>query len=411
MQKHLRLITESLKAMHTFIESAFCHCVPYGFAEQMYLGNPKRNVQKIYSFNSTRVSKRNSAKLSGHGAKRHFIMQKHFCLITESLKAMHTFIESAFARFCHCVPYGFADIAGNNYSDDDMLGIRNGTFKRFTAQLNSTLETQQRQPFSHGAKRHFIMQKHLCLITKSLKAMHTFIESAFARSCHGFFSVQVKAPESDEFPTEDTIVDQLRQVLQMAKDKENVQPPVGLLTTENRQTWAKLRHKLLKCNVNSVSLSCIENCLFVVCLDDGMRTVPSYSTIRKDSTTLELTTMAGHLLHGSGTDAGTANRWYDKFLQAVITRDGVVGFVIEHSPSEGITVLRFIEEFLQTLRMFSLNKFCHALQGFVCQLNEFLILQFREDLFEPFIRQIIGNVRKTAPQRRPPSSFRVCQQP
>ncbi|GIY17479.1 carnitine O-acetyltransferase [Caerostris darwini] len=169
------------------------------------------------------------------------------------------------------------------------------------------------------------------------------------RNCLIFFSVQVKAPESDEFPTEDTIVDQLRQVLQMAKDKENVQPPVGLLTTENRQTWAKLRHKLLKCNVNSVSLSCIENCLFVVCLDDGTRTVPSYSTIRKDSTTLELTTMAGHLLHGSGTDAGTANRWYDKFLQAVITRDGVVGFVIEHSPSEGITVLRFIEEFLQTL--------------------------------------------------------------
>ncbi|KFM62092.1 Choline O-acetyltransferase, partial [Stegodyphus mimosarum] len=75
--------------------------------------------------------------------------------------------------------------------------------------------------------------------------------------------------------------------------------------------------------------------------------VPNYSTIRKDSTTLELTTMAGHVLHGSGTDAGTANRWYDKFLQAVVTRDGVVGIVVEHSASEGITVLRFCEEFLQ----------------------------------------------------------------
>ncbi|XP_055944108.1 choline O-acetyltransferase-like [Argiope bruennichi] len=164
-----------------------------------------------------------------------------------------------------------------------------------------------------------------------------------------FFSLQVKAPDSEELPPEDTLVDQLRQITQMAKDKENIQPPVGLLTTENRQTWAKLRHRMLKRNVNSVSLSILENCLFVVCLDDGTRSVPSYSTIRKDSTTLELTTMAGHVLHGSGTDAGTANRWYDKFLQAVITRDGVVGFVVEHSASEGITVLRFCEEFLQAI--------------------------------------------------------------
>ncbi|GFQ98712.1 choline O-acetyltransferase [Trichonephila clavata] len=172
-----------------------------------------------------------------------------------------------------------------------------------------------------------------------------------------FFSLQVKASDSEDISSEETLVDQLRQIIQMAKDKENVQLPVGLLTTENRQTWAKLRHKLLKRNVNSVSLSILEHCLFVVCLDEGTRTVPSYSTIRKDSTTLELTTMAGHVLHGSGTDAGTANRWYDKFLQAIITRDGVVGFVVEHSASEGITVLRFCEEFLQSLRMFSERKF------------------------------------------------------
>ncbi|GFY71846.1 hypothetical protein TNIN_321532 [Trichonephila inaurata madagascariensis] len=34
---------------------------------------------------------------------------------------------------------------------------------------------------------------------------------------------------------------------------------------------------------------------------------------------------------------------------AILTRDGVVGFVVEHSASEGITVLRFCEEFLQSL--------------------------------------------------------------
>ncbi|KAG8193670.1 hypothetical protein JTE90_024033 [Oedothorax gibbosus] len=161
-----------------------------------------------------------------------------------------------------------------------------------------------------------------------------------------FFSLQVTSESSDEVPSEDTLVDQLRQIVNMTKDKENLQPPVGLLTTENRQTWAKMRNRMLKSNVNSCSLGSIERCLLVMCIDEccGGR-VPSYSTIRKDSNTLEITSMASHVLHGSST--GTANRWYDKFLQAVVTRDGVVGFIVEHSASEGITVLRFCEELLQ----------------------------------------------------------------
>lgn len=68
-------------------------------------------------------------------------------------------------------------------------------------------------------------------------------------------------------------------------------------------------------NANSLSLDLIENSLLVLCLDDGTPNVPSYTTIRKEATTLECATMAAHLLHGSGTDAGSANRWYDKFLQ------------------------------------------------------------------------------------------------
>ncbi|KFM62091.1 Choline O-acetyltransferase, partial [Stegodyphus mimosarum] len=38
-----------------------------------------------------------------------------------------------------------------------------------------------------------------------------------------FFTVQVKPPNSEEFPSENTLVDQLRQVMQMSKDKDNLQ--------------------------------------------------------------------------------------------------------------------------------------------------------------------------------------------
>ncbi|XP_071040979.1 choline O-acetyltransferase isoform X2 [Parasteatoda tepidariorum] len=164
-----------------------------------------------------------------------------------------------------------------------------------------------------------------------------------------FFTLQVKAANSDEIPSEDTLAEQLRLVSQMAKDKENIQPPVGLLTTEDRQTWARIRNKMMKSKANLQSLQAIENCLLVLCLGVCSPNVPNYSTIRKESATLDLTTMAAHLLHGSGTDVGTANRWYDKFLQLVVTRDGVVGFVGEHSASEGITIVRFIEGFLDIL--------------------------------------------------------------
>lgn len=77
-------------------------------------------------------------------------------------------------------------------------------------------------------------------------------------------------------------------------------------------------HFLYAEKANALSLEAIENSLLILCLDDGTPNVPAYTTIRKEATTLECATMAAHLLHGSGTDAGSANRWYDKFLQVSV---------------------------------------------------------------------------------------------
>ena len=58
---------------------------------------------------------------------------------------------------------------------------------------------------------------------------------------------------------------------------------------------------------------------------------------------------AYHLLTGGGTDQFTGNRWYDKFMNFVVGKEGVCGLVIEHSGSEGITLTRFLHEFLNFL--------------------------------------------------------------
>lgn len=130
-------------------------------------------------------------------------------------------------------------------------------------------------------------------------------------------------------------------------------PRVGLFTTENRKTWAKLHKQLSHLSgddaTNINSLRQIEDCLFVMCLDSLVtQNGDKASDARDDQTDLEQA--ANVILTGAGASKFTANRWFDKFLQVIVGRDGICGINIEHSASEGITVLRFLEEFVEFLR-------------------------------------------------------------
>lgn len=94
-------------------------------------------------------------------------------------------------------------------------------------------------------------------------------------------------------------------------------PPVGALTSENRDVWAKARTLLVNASAqNKVALETIESASFVVCLDDA------------SPVTLE--ERAHQYWHGDG-----ANRWYDKPLQFIINDNGTSGFMGEHSMMDG----------------------------------------------------------------------------
>lgn len=152
---------------------------------------------------------------------------------------------------------------------------------------------------------------------------------------------------------------------QLAKKElgQPVLPKVGLFTTENRKVWAKIHKKLchtgdsnsqngekLAVCQNLDSLRQIEDCLFVMCLDS---LVDDQKGSRTDENKLEQS--ASIILTGGGSDLYTANRWFDKFLQIIVGRDGICGINIEHSASEGITVLRFLEEFLSFIKSNPIN--------------------------------------------------------
>ncbi|EEB18315.1 carnitine palmitoyltransferase I, putative [Pediculus humanus corporis] len=108
---------------------------------------------------------------------------------------------------------------------------------------------------------------------------------------------------------------------------EDVEYPVGVLTTENRDNWAEAYKELKRNDINKDILeNYIEKALFVVCLDKPLpNNNSSYDT-----------KCSKLLLHGCGSKYNAGNRWYDKTIQFIFGcgSDGV-GVAYEHSPAEG----------------------------------------------------------------------------
>ncbi|XP_018495801.1 choline O-acetyltransferase [Galendromus occidentalis] len=132
-------------------------------------------------------------------------------------------------------------------------------------------------------------------------------------------------------PSIDSIATALNKIRTSSTTDENT--PVGALTTQPRDKWAH-HYELLRKD-NTAHMEALERCLLVLCLNES--TPPSKQGLSR-------TDQCEDLLHGKGVNS--CNRWYDKTLQVMVGVDGVTGVVMEHSQSEGITLLRFMEDFL-----------------------------------------------------------------
>ncbi|EIW74513.1 carnitine acetyl transferase [Coniophora puteana RWD-64-598 SS2] len=114
--------------------------------------------------------------------------------------------------------------------------------------------------------------------------------------------------------------------------KEVARNAIGVLSTENRKTWSRLRSNLSKDRTNASCLQLIDDALFIVCLDDATP---------KDLADLCANFLCGTYDLQDGVQVGTCtNRWYDK-LQIIVCGDGAAGINFEHSGVDGHTVLRF----------------------------------------------------------------------
>ncbi|KAK9365743.1 acyltransferase ChoActase/COT/CPT [Lipomyces kononenkoae] len=113
--------------------------------------------------------------------------------------------------------------------------------------------------------------------------------------------------------------------IQKIVDATDAQPkalPVGAITSANRDRAAEYRKHLLAADpINADLLAKIEAASFVLALDDA---APSTYNER-----------AHQFWHGDG-----ANRWYDKPCQFIVCRNGVSGFMGEHSMMDGTPTCR-----------------------------------------------------------------------
>ncbi|THD25064.1 Choline O-acetyltransferase [Fasciola hepatica] len=167
---------------------------------------------------------------------------------------------------------------------------------------------------------------------------------------------------------EEDIYNQLRRITQFAEESlsgdsdSTAQPRVGALTALPRNEWAEVWERMCQDEQNKENLELIANSMFVLCLDQPIgpvceldeETQVNGSVEDVNDTGLEHrrddVSLALQLLHGMGSKYNASNRWYDKTMQFIISRDGNCGLNYEHSVAEGIAVIRLIEHILQYMQ-------------------------------------------------------------
>lgn len=161
---------------------------------------------------------------------------------------------------------------------------------------------------------------------------------------HNFQFFVLDVYNSDDTPlTVDQLFMQLEKIWNssLQTNKE----PIGILTSNHRNTWAKAYNNLIKDKTNKDSVRAIQKSIFTVCLDAPMPRV---------SDEMYRSRAAVQMLHGGGSRWNSGNRWFDKTLQFIIGEDGSCGLIYEHAPAEGPPIVSLIDHVVEYTKKFEM---------------------------------------------------------
>lgn len=143
-------------------------------------------------------------------------------------------------------------------------------------------------------------------------------------ACKGhFFTLDFVHENSHEPLPISVIENRLMKIIDLA-DKAEPSHHLGILTSDNRDTWANNRNQLLNFGIEE-DLETLQSGALLICLDDEA------PVSRTESATL--------FWHG-GKSSGF-NRWFDKSIQIMCTKNGKAGLIGEHSMMVSAVFLSF----------------------------------------------------------------------
>ncbi|XP_064457418.1 carnitine O-acetyltransferase-like [Ornithodoros turicata] len=143
-----------------------------------------------------------------------------------------------------------------------------------------------------------------------------------------FFALDVYHPDGTPYD-ERHILPMLEKLAKLSMDPDK---PIGILTTEHRDVWSKAYSSLCSTHGNAESVAEIKKAMFVVCLDQKLRSNEPYEV-----------TSAFQMLVGGPRGQNAGNRWCDKTVQFIVGEEGNIGLLYEHSPSEGPPVAVLVD--------------------------------------------------------------------
>ncbi|KAM6901374.1 carnitine O-acetyltransferase [Lycodopsis pacificus] len=154
---------------------------------------------------------------------------------------------------------------------------------------------------------------------------------------HNFEFYVLEVYNSDGTPlTADELCLQLERICSCSPQTDT--EPVGILTTQHRDSWGRAYVTLTQDKTNKESVTAIQRSIFTLCLDGAMPQV-SDETYRSSA--------ALQMLHGGGSQWNSGNRWFDKTLQFIIGEDGTCGANYEHAPAEGPPIVALIDHVVE----------------------------------------------------------------
>merc|ERR1711988_1365825 len=124
-------------------------------------------------------------------------------------------------------------------------------------------------------------------------------------------------------------------------DIATLQERIGVVSAQDRTSWGEVYESLMSDEGNKTNLEKIQNSLFFVCFDEESQNPSDSNRSMKE--------MFRQMLTGAGSKFNGTNRWFDKTVQLVISKDGVCGICYEHSVSEGIVPVQVIQDIIQKL--------------------------------------------------------------